>query len=304
MKKIEELLLKKKPYEDELLSSWLTRLSHLNYLSLTTFLGSYFPNKGYSRVDIDLYEYNNSFFQTISKLTKIPIQDIKRLRLFKYEGFIEEKIHTAGRHHWFTPLHSSNEAKNLFFGIRFCPKCLKEKSYFRDKWRIMFINACTKHNCFLLNKCPKCSIPISFTKTVISAQIYNCFNCNYDLREAQIDLINNSSKEFYYMNLLNDITKKGYYIFQGKKYMSMGLFFLLRILVRNILKTTTKYEYFYIEQYSPKELYYVISEALSLLENYPKNLIYFCEKTKLTNNSVFFDKYRNRLKDIPSWFKL
>lgn len=39
---------------------------------------------------------------------------------------------------------------------RFCPVCLEEKNYHRMFWDVRIITACSKHKCYLLDKCSKC----------------------------------------------------------------------------------------------------------------------------------------------------
>lgn len=297
------LLFKDTPYENELLSSWLTRLAHLNYLTLTSFLGAYFPKKNYSKYDLDLYEYNSSFFKKISNLTNTSIYTIKKLRLYQYEGYIEEKINTTGRHKWFTPLHSTNRISK-FYGIRFCPMCLKENLYFRNSWRIIYNNICSLHKQYLLNRCPKCYSIISFTQTTYNLQIFNCHKCHFDLRNSLSVKINEKSIEYFYHKLLFNIQDKGYYIFQNKLYYSIGLFNLLRILCRNVIKKDIHYNKIYIEEFEPQVVSEIISKALYLLEDYPKNLIYFCKRTKLTNEIVFYDKNRHNKEELPPWFSI
>lgn len=82
----------------------------------------------------------------------------------------------------------------------------------------------------------------------------------------------------------------------------MGLFFLFRILVRNILTVHPKLKGFYIEQLKPNILSFIISDALKLLEDYPHNLVFFCKKNKLTNDHAFYDKYKLQKDKLSIWF--
>ncbi|MFY9074075.1 TniQ family protein [Malaciobacter mytili] len=298
------LLFKDKSFKDELLSSWLTRLAHLNYINLKSFLGTYFPNKNYATKDIDLFLFDDYFYAKISSLTDIPIKNIKYLQLYKYQSYIEEDISNLARHHWVTPILHNIKKKNKFLAIRYCPHCLKEKAYFKSSWRIMFVNICLKHKIYLLNKCPNCSSIITYTKTNSNLEIYNCTNCNVDLRKSISKKVNINSDEYFYQNFLSKIAQNGYYIYQNNCQYSMGLFYLLRILARNIIKTDLKYETKYLEEFEPRTVAKIIVDSMLLLENYPHNLKYFCKKTKLTNKPRFYDKYRYKKEYIPSWFSI
>lgn len=298
---MQHLLFKCEPFQDELLSSWLTRNAYLNYMSLQSFLGAIFPAKIYYKKDMELYKFNDEFYNTLEYVTEVDSRIIRNLQLYKYEGYIEETIHINGRHHWFTPSHSSNFS-NSFYGIRFCPKCLKEKGYFKDIWRVMFINSCKEHLCYLHNSCPKCNRPIDTSKNSYKLQYTQCWHCGFDLTQTKIKSINISSHEYYAQELLHQIAQQGYYIFQNRQYYSLGLFFLFRTLVRNILKVHPKLKNDYIEQLKPSVLSPLISDALKLLENYPHNLTYFCKENKLTNEHAFYDKYRFQKDKLPNWF--
>lgn len=295
------LLFRCDPFEDELLSSWLTRNAYLNFMSLNSFLGAIFPNKTHHSKDMELYKFNDEFYNTLEYITGVNSNIIRKLQLYKYEGYIEEKIHINGRHHWFTPSHPSNFS-NSFYGIRFCPECLKEKGYFKDIWRVMFINICNEHQCYLHNYCPNCNHPVDISKNSYKLHYTQCWHCGFDLTDIRVEHINVNSHEYYTQKLLHQISRQGYYISQNKEYYSMGLFFLFRILVRNILKATPKLKSTYIEQLHPKLLSILISKALELLENYPLNLIHFCKKHKLTNDILFYDKFRFQKKKLPIWF--
>lgn len=297
---MQSLMLRSPPYRDELLSSWLTRLAKLNYLTLTGFLSTYFKEKRYSKYDLDLYPLSEQVFNKLSELTNIDISKIKNLQLIKYEGHIEEKIHREGRHHWFTPAHTYNK-KGTFYGIRFCPECLKEKLYFRDIWRILFINVCPKHKCYLLNFCPECHTTIDYTKITYNSQLYNCYKCGFDLKQSK-SIKTTSLKEIFHQKKLILIYKKGYYLFQGKWHYSFGLFYILRIVARNVMRVDNTINEKFIEKLLPQQLHEIVIRSLELLEDFPKGLAKFRKKNKLTSESVFFDKYRFFKKNIPCWF--
>jgi hypothetical protein len=298
--KIYQLGFSREPYKYELLSSWLTRLAHANFLNLSSFLGAFFPYKQYPTKDLDIYLFDDLFYETLSQITKIDKLVIKSLQLNKYESYIEEDINKCGRHNWFTPLHPGLH-KDKFFGIRFCPHCLDEKPYFREHWRFLFMNTCKKHKCYLLNRCPNCLNSLDYTLTNYKSDITFCYKCGFDLRTSKTTKAYKINDSLFYQSLLYKIAMQGFYYFQNQPYYSAKLFFLLRIFARNILKTS-KLKKRYIEQLSPKILNKIVIQSVQLLENYPHDLRYFCKKTRLTNEAVFLDKARNKRGKLPNWF--
>ncbi len=282
-----------KPYKDELLSSWLFRLSRANYTNIITIYNSLFHIKNLHKKDIDYYRFTDKSLKVFS----IPI---KKYQLLRLEGYLEEEFNTDGRHRWITPCQKTYHSKS-FPGTRFCPECLKEKAYIRQYWRLLFVNICERHNCYLFNTCPNCNKPLRYINIEYNQRIYECFNCKFDFRLIEPVYINKRSKELKYQKLLLNIMNCGYYKLNNRYYYSIGLFYLLRILIKNIMKTK-KVSRTYIEELSPQELSYFITYSLILLKKFPNRLSRFYKKHKFTNTNRIFDKYRYKTKNIPNWY--
>ncbi|USE37044.1 TniQ family protein [Endozoicomonas sp. SCSIO W0465] len=61
-----------------------------------------------------------------------------------------------------------------------CPACLAESGYIRQYWHVSINIICPTHKVFLIDKCPKCGVSISYIK---NRSISNC-SCGFDLKKA------------------------------------------------------------------------------------------------------------------------
>jgi len=197
-----------KPFEDELLSSWLFRLSRINFTNLINIHNFLFKTKNLHTIDIDIYELSNNQLEEISMKTKYSIVDIKNLQLLKYESYLEEEFNSGARHRWITPINKHTTSN--FYSCRYCPLCLKNEPYLRNLWRLLFINSCSKHSIYLHNFSPNCKKQISFNNKDTNQKIHMCFHCKYDLRESNIVKIKQQSIELTSQKKLFTIMKYGY----------------------------------------------------------------------------------------------
>ena len=58
----------------------------------------------------------------------------------------------------------------------FCPQCLQDNAYIRDSWEHVFVTACPKHGCQLVERCPACDDWLSPERQ----HIHSCV-CGYEL---------------------------------------------------------------------------------------------------------------------------
>ncbi len=65
--------------------------------------------------------------------------------------------------------------------IPVCPQCLSESAYIRHSWHWAPIIVCPVHGLLLMDRCPKCQLPLNYLK---SERIESC-DCGYDLRQAK-----------------------------------------------------------------------------------------------------------------------
>lgn len=285
-----------KPYENELLSSWLFRIAKRNYTNVSSLLHYHFKNKNMSIKDIDLYKFNKKEIQLIKEIYSVSV---KKHQLFKYNSYLEEVITNTSRHVWISTS-NRNPYYKKFCGIRFCPLCLKEKEYFHDTWRIMLFNICEKHNCFLLNSCEKCHSKIIYANNSYDIPMYRCHNCFFDIRKSKLVFIKKNSKLFINHSHLKKILDNGYVILNNKWTYSFSYFYLLKFLVNIQLRVNNIHKY--IEELSPMELSKYITVATFLLKNFPKRTNVYLQKNKLTNYCFIYGRYRQKINMLPNWF--
>lgn len=62
---------------------------------------------------------------------------------------------------------------------RICPKCLSETAFLRKSWDLSLLVACPVHQCYLVDHCPSCKMPIPWLR----AEVAYC-GCGFDLRST------------------------------------------------------------------------------------------------------------------------
>lgn len=148
---MESLTVRQKPFPGESITSYLFRLKDgngaagLRIFNLFTSRNKHIQSTDLLTLDI----FPKSFIDVdklsiatgcsndlLLKTTFFPV-----LKTFRVDDEIEHSRFISGM--------LSNE-------YRFCPYCLKEKSYYRLLWRIADISICADHGCKLLNSCGAC----------------------------------------------------------------------------------------------------------------------------------------------------
>ena len=181
-----------KPYQNELLSSWLLRLAHGHGLKLHTFCAIVFGrDKNIWNRDIDKFA-PDWLLEHLAAASGTSIKDALNTTLKSYDGILYENHQPNGNTKWINPLgiyHRTHKG----FGLQYCPLCLSQDNepYFRKQWRLAFYTECEKHHVLLHDQCPKCSNPVNFHRVEMGIRsrikprsILNCYKCGYDLRDA------------------------------------------------------------------------------------------------------------------------
>gem|GEM_PF-732819 len=208
--------IKFKPQEDELFSSWFSRLALAHGLSGNMLANLMWRDKtlGSKERDFDRL-FDKKIFEEISEKTGITTEQILNTSLFSYTGYLFSEAPANGITSWIMPSWSTLTKK--FHGMQFCWQCLKEdvNPYFRRKWRLSFIVNCTKHKIALNDRCPKCDEPINcfWTPPNIRAMpIYICKLCDFDLRNVMFKTQPErpSSFEIEFQTHLENVLKEGW----------------------------------------------------------------------------------------------
>lgn len=169
------------PKRDELLSSWLLRLSRIHSLKPHSFCDIVWPKLSVWNRDIDV-SAGEKIFNELEDNTLANITTVKSTCLKSYEGIITEYISAKTKNKWLTSigvLHRTHKK----YGQMFCPLCLSEEGYYRKNWRLTISTECTKHSKQLLDRCQICDSPVVPKRTKCSLPLSTCFKCNAPLHD-------------------------------------------------------------------------------------------------------------------------
>lgn len=304
------------PLEDELLSSWLTRVALEHKKQLPIFLTLFVKKEGnqVSRRDLD-FIFDEKFLENLASKSNLKKEDIFQMSLRSEEGYLFSCNDCL-----YPPLQIRKLTdKRTHNGLMYCPKCLAEDKipYFRKKWRYEFYNACPKHKVFLTDRCWRCYEKINFAKIKHFKEICICHKCKKDFRENLVIKINSN---FEYglkaISWFEKGLKDGYFIIDDEKINSLYVFesfTALRSIVDkknelNLVDFPLIEEYKIIceklEKYNSKKALSIQKEFLLtslvfyLFEEFPNNLLNFVSKNKLTHRD-----FLHGFKDIPFWYR-
>ena len=147
-----------KPFGDEILSSWLSRIADGHGLSLNQFLSLSLPRPVGVGFDIDL-STDPEFFKAIIAGTGADHDEAIQTTFIPDQGTIylgTDPLHLE----WIVPLRLQNRRQP---GLPFCPTCLATDPvpYYRKQWRYGFFPVCPKHG-LLEFQCPNCGHPYAY----------------------------------------------------------------------------------------------------------------------------------------------
>jgi len=303
------------PKENELLSSWLTRMAFAHGQTLSIFISSYIKYEGsaVSRTDID-FRYNKELFKRLSCKSGLNMQTIQKMSLRSEEGYLFVCNNC---------LYPPQQIRKLIdkrthYGLLFCPRCLAEDTvpYFRKEWRYYFYNACPKHNTLLVDRCGQCFSPIKLNKMAYSDEIIYCNNCGRDIRKTRPKYLSNHYKygieaTVWFENGLQN----GYFLIENRKINSLFIFQIfthLQYLINttqniNLDSCPLQKEYFDIcnklRNYNSKKSglifksFYMTAIIYHILQNFPHNLKGFAK-----NNSFTHRDFLHGFKNAPYWY--
>lgn len=180
-----------KPLPDELMSSWLVRLSHAHGVKVQTMSAILFgQDTAIWNRDIDRLA-SHGIIEILAAVSGTAIEQIENTTLRGYEGYLFEQHRANGICSWIVPLGIFHRSRRRP-GLMFCPQCLREDThpYFRRRWRLAFSTVCTRHRCDLLDVCRKCEAPIAPHRSDMQGrQVFpnaisnvHCGHCGFDLR--------------------------------------------------------------------------------------------------------------------------
>ncbi len=312
-------LLHPRPQEDELLSSWLVRVALEHFTAPATFTNLYLPewkNMLWAE-DLDL-QADSHLLEVLAAKSSLSTEKLLAMTLRGYEGFLFEQASTnSGATPYILPLRVRGRHSN-FPGLRFCPLCLSEDNspYFRRKWRLSFSSACTRHVCFLLDRCQQCGKPFTIYRLHSKAAFPSCSYCGFKLSDCQIEPITTISYGLSAIEQIYDILDAGTVNLGGADVYSFSFF--------KVIHQLSKVVYFWERtegllcheaivdsindlDWAPKaktlatiplkDHYFLFSGLMHLMDNYPKNLITYCSNNRLGKTELTKD-----MQTLPSWY--
>lgn len=184
-----------RPQNNELLSSWITRLAIENGFYSHSFFKSVIGLKEDTvRSDVDRSN-STELIGKLSQVSGVSAGELSKLLLNSLQGevFLHESLGTCVR--WVLPLGFYHRIKRKR-GIVYCPLCLKEDEvrHFRKSWRLAFMNLCEEHGCVLWDHCYHCKANVDYQRIGIGSTAYDlpsedlglCFNCHKPLWESPV----------------------------------------------------------------------------------------------------------------------
>jgi hypothetical protein len=152
-----------KPYPNESISSWLTRLSfhHGMKRSMLIRLTGSTTKRYLSAWGVDT-AFNNKMLAELASYTNCSIEEIKNTTLLTYAGRLFDLTPQGSIPQIWLATKAGETAsyrKDYGSGTLFCPSCFAKQAndiYYKKHWRIGISFACLECNCYLRSSCPHC----------------------------------------------------------------------------------------------------------------------------------------------------
>lgn len=308
-------LITPKPQQDELLSSWLTRVAFAHGMTLNNFFSHFIRHEGpaLTRTDID-FQYNPTLWDIIAKKSNIDITTIQDLSLRSEEGYLftcNDCLYPPAQIRKLVD-------KRTHFGLMYCPKCLAEDEYpfFRKEWRYLFFNACPIHKIYLQDRCGVCYERVRLRKMPVKDKVVFCHKCERDLRlTSSVKISDEYHKGLEAIQWFQNGLTNGYFCIGSAKVNSLVIFQAythLRYLINR--QKNIKLDNFSmldeytklckkLEHYNSKKCgqtykdFFLTSMIYHIFQDYPYNLQKFAQDNNLTHRD-----FVHGFIDIPFWY--
>lgn len=225
-------LLHPHPQKNELLSSWLVRVALAHQTMPWSFMNMHFPeykNIVFSR-DVDIWAPDH-FIDKLAWKSGLSSEDIFRMTLRSYEGYLIERVRLDDPNFFISPI-IPRKRRNLGYGQKYCPICLKENlAYFRKEWRLSFYSVCLEHSCRMMDRCQNCGAPVAFYKFKDEQGYTHCYKCKQALYRKSTSFIT-SSVEVDCMKMMMKILKDGYIMIDKQPVYSIAFFQVFHQIVK------------------------------------------------------------------------
>jgi hypothetical protein len=321
-----------KPQDDELLSSWLVRLSMAHGLKLHTFCSLAWPRKAIWNRDIDK-SADEGVLAVLAEKTNTPLERVRGTTLSAYEGILYEKHNPFGNTLWLMPVGVYHRMRT-HYGLQFCPRCLAgdKEPYFRRRWRLAFATVCMEHRVVLRDRCPRCGAAVNFHRDELgmrskyaATSMTLCHACRFDLRTADENSVGGGSEveadaaEVEFQERLLNAIRDGWIIVDGQGAVYSHLFFrvlhqLMRVVTtgkRSAALRAAAIARWDVSPFSPsfsgnsRDLErldintrrQLLAIARYMLEDWPERFVEFCRANRVWSSTLLRD-----LDDVPYWY--
>jgi hypothetical protein len=186
-----------KPCDDELLSSWLVRLSRAYGTDPRRFCASVWRHSAFWSRDIDKGIYEDVLEVLVDK-TATPPAGVLGTTFWGYRGFPAWELYGSGFSPWILSIGLRSGRRHRPW-LQYCPYCLQadDDPYFRRQWRFTFVTVCPSHYCRLLDRCVACAAPCNIHQVPSDATaITRCYRCQFDARRARAPILDNTAGHY------------------------------------------------------------------------------------------------------------
>ena len=177
--------LRLKPYDDELLSSWLVRLSRAYGMEASRFGASITYYSAFWNRDVDK-GLDDNLLQSLIDRTALSPARVLETTFSGYRGFPIHELYDKGLSAWILSIGLRDGRRHRAW-LQYCPYCLQDDDdpYFRRSWRLAFVTVCPPHHCRLLDRCVACAAPCNIHQVRRDAPaITCCYRCRFDARRS------------------------------------------------------------------------------------------------------------------------
>lgn len=188
--------------EDELLSSYISRLIHRLGCPAHTFCRQVLKDPNALKRDIDLYQ-NQALEEKLKPFGFNQYQPLsERLKWTRIsETFVPQSpdvlnINFLG-------------IRRLKFGQQFCPECMKQDPYFKWKWRLAIVPICTIHGIMLRDRCHHCQQPIISAK--VSSFVPDLSYCSFCWKSLLVETQSVAEEDVAFIRAIEDGIKSGWF---------------------------------------------------------------------------------------------
>lgn len=223
------------PLNDEIFSSWLSRLAYKSKVSLNVFVDYYLSKElNFWFKDVDL-KISSGVISFTKNATLLNDDQVLNMFLYSYEGIVFQSSGTRIIQN-FLP---------TGVGTQYCPGCFNEPiPYFKKDWRLITSVICPKCRCYLVERCPSCNAAITYHKTnrrkfgskiEDTLPIYVCSDCYFDFRKTNKEVA--QFHELEYQKYIDNTLRSGY---NRNSHYSFLYFQALFLMAQNLRRPNSK----------------------------------------------------------------